>query len=137
MVGLEVLEGLRMAEYLQEGSKSASRQRGEVWKLPLRPPRRTREHLSGHTWWSSHLQTCVCPYQTFLGRKKKKLENKSEPYCKELYSVSTKSLSCCCTCTMQLLPPPLFLLSSWTSCDQSSSPRARTHNSVISVSSST
>lgn len=75
-------------------------------------------------------------------KEEKEVENKSEPYCKELYSVSTNPVYCCCTCTMQLPPPPppplpLFLLSSWTSWDQSSSPRARTHSSVISVSSST
>lgn len=78
MVGLEVLEGPRTAEYLQEGSQSALRQE-EVWKLPLRPPRRRREDLSGHTWWSSHLQMCVCPYRRFLGRMKKKQKTNTSP----------------------------------------------------------
>lgn len=111
MVGLEVLEGLRTAEYLQEGSRSAPRQRGEVWKLPLRPPRRTREDLTGHTWWSSHLQTCVFVLIKHL-LQEKEVENKPEPYCEELYSVSTKSVSCCCYLhnrAAAALVPPLQL----------------------------
>lgn len=98
--------------------------------LPLWPPRRRG---SGRSWWSAHeLPTCV---DGVLGGR--------EQLCVQLCTLSSlhppvsTTTSQPHTCTTELLPPALSLLSSCTSWDQSSSPRALTHSSVISASSST